>query len=457
MLQIIKKLFLLSFFLVFVFFAKNTFAGINDCRANETQSQCELRLRNEIAKKEAEIKRLEKNISQEKGNQQNLSSEIAKLRREISSTEKAILEKSHNISQLRKEIQRKEFTIQNLNEKLKREKESLAKILRKRYELGEFSLFELLMSGESISQFFENLPLYSSLEKSLIRSFQHIKDLKSEIYEEKVSLEEKKQEEANTRYALALEKGKIEVQKKDRDLALRVSKSREATLAALKKKRQEEIRKIRATLIKFQGSGIQSKSISFGEAYDYAKLASQKTGVRTAFIMAIMQQETGFGRNVGGCYLRDDKTGDGIYIRSGKKAKRTMIVSNIPNFKKITSALGRDWKKTPVSCAIYQNGKYYGYGGAMGYTQFIPNSWMSVARRVESYLNTPVANPWNPRDAVMATGIFLRDKGAAKQSYQAEYQAACRYYGNCGSYAPSVMKKAIKIQTMIDTLERDAS
>jgi len=207
-------------------------------------------------------------------------------------------------------------------------------------------------------------------------------------------------------------------------------------------------------LIQFQGNGM-TKSISFGDAYDYAKLAEKYTGVRAAFIMAIMQQETGFGRNVGGCYLKNDKTGDGVYIRSGNPTKRTMMVSNIPNFKKITSSLGRDWRKTPVSCAIYRNGQYFGYGGAMGYTQFIPNSWMGVAKRVESYLKTPVANPWNPRDAVMAAGVYLHDVGAAKRTYTAEYNAACRYYGACSSYAPSVMARIPRIQGLIDTLERN--
>ena len=447
------KILSIPVFLFFMFFAGSSLHASTECKTNETQDQCKARLNAEIAKKEAEIKKLEGEIKKEGSNQKTLSGEIARLRGEINKTASAIRKKNILIKNIKNEIYKKESTLKELNDKLRREKESLEKILRKRYELGQTTLFEFILSGKNISDFYQDIPTFSSVQESLSASFHRIDILKHTIFGEKLSLEDKKRQENDERYSLTLEKGKIEVQKKDRDVALKVSKSKKASLAALKKKREEEIRAIRAKLIQFRGNGM-SKSISFGEAYDYAKRASEKTGVRTAFIMAIMQQETGFGHNVGGCYLKNDQNGDGVYIRSGNLAKRTMMISNIPNFKKITASLGRDWRKTPVSCAIYRNGKYYGYGGAMGYTQFLPNTWNMVEKRVRAYLGTSIANPWYAPDAVMATGIFLKDKGAASQTYTAEYNAACRYYGSCSSYAPSVMKKAANIQKTINTLER---
>jgi hypothetical protein len=170
-----------------------------------------------------------------------------------------------------------------------------------------------------------------------------------------------------------------------------------------------------------------------------------------------MQQETGFGRNVGGCNLRDGATGAGIYINSGNPSVRNMVPGNFENFKRITESLGRDWRTTPISCVAMINGRPYGHGGAMGYTQFIPNTWMSVEARVRSYLNVPVANPWDPQHAVMATAVFVRDLGAAAQTYSSEYNAACRYYGSCSVYAygNNVMAKATTIQRTIDALERN--
>ena len=72
-------------------------------------------------------------------------------------------------------------------------------------------------------------------------------------------------------------------------------------------------------------------------------------------------------------------------------------------------------------------------------------------------------NPWNPRDAFMATAIYMRDLGANSGSFTAEKNAACKYYSGAAcsstrrppnmSYGTSVMSIAEKIQTtMIDPL-----
>ena len=446
---------------IFMFFSF-AYAG-TECKTGETQTQCQDRLRADIAKKQAEIKKLSGNIKTEDGKQKTLSGEISKLKGEIQETSSAISRKNTLIANIRNEIGNKENSLQNLNDKLRREKESLEQIIRKSYELGDATLFEFLLSNMRISNFYKDASSFLYVQSSLSDSFKQIEELKFEIFGEKKTLEIKKKEEDNERYSLKLEKGKIETQKKYRDTALGVSKSKEASYAKLKKIRESEIKKIRSALIRFQGSGVSSRSISFGEAYDYAKNTEKKTGVRAAFIMAIMQQESGFGRNVGGCYLtkkplkgsNGSYSVDGIYIKSKNPSKKNMIPSHYSAFLRITSSLGRDWKTTPISCAIYRNGSYYGYGGAMGYTQFIPGTWDMVSARVRSYLGVAVADPWNPRDAVMATGIFLKDKGAAQQTYSIEYNAACKYYGACSTYASSVMAKAANIQKTINTLERD--
>lgn len=428
---------------------------VTKCNQEENESDC----RNRLSEIDQEIKKLQSDIAKENSNQQTISGEINRLTGEINKTSTAIQKKSSLIANIKNDIVGKEKSLAQLNEKLAREKESLEKILRKRYELGDTTLFEFILSSESISTFYEDAPSFSYIQASLSDSFEIIDNLKVEIYGQKSELEAKKKEEDAAKYGLQVEKNKIESQKKDRDQALTISEAVEASYAELKRQREAEAARIRAELIKFQGSGITSRSISFGEAYDYAKAASRKTGVDPAFIMAIMQQETGFGNNVGGCYLRNGETGEGIYISSGKTSQRNMVPGHFADFVAITASLGRDWKTTPISCAIVRaDGSYYGYGGAMGYTQFIPGTWMLVEKRVRSYLGTGIADPWNPEHAVMATAVFMQDKGAAgspSSNYNAYYNAACRYYGACSSYASSVMTKTANIQVSIAKLEQD--
>ena len=458
--------FLLS--LIFAFSIFHSSSALVQCRKGESQESCKARLLEELKEKEEEVKKLQQGIQKENAKQNALYQEIRRINAKIRETSLAIKRKERLISRLRSEISSKEEKIRELNEKLKREKESLARILRRKHELGDTTILEFLLSSKSLSDFYHDASLFSYIQKSLSSSFKEIDALKREIFEEKQKLEEKKEEHANEKYQLALEKGKVEVEKKDRDIALRVSQSKEATLAQLKKKREEEIKKIRAMLIQFHGNGV-SRKISFGEAYDYAKFAYRKTGVDPAFLIAIMQQETNLGGNVGGCYVTDLETGDGVGKNSGLSYEKVMGRASLPYFKYLTEKLGRDWRKTPVSCPIDVGHrgsarKYYvgrGYGGAMGYTQFIPSTWKRVEGRVREILGAPygVADPWNPQHAMVATALYIRDLGAhgklSKSTYSSYVRAACRYYGVCGFYNNSVMNKALKIQKLIDTLERD--
>ena len=95
--------------------------------------------------------------------------------------------------------------------------------------------------------------------------------------------------------------------------------------------------------------------------------------------------------------------------------------------------LARDPYSTPVSCVIYYNGKPYGYGGAMGPAQFIPSTWskLGYGQKV-SAITGKAADPWDIRDAFLATGLLLRDNGAKTS----EFNAAMKYYcgGSCTSY-----------------------
>ena len=93
----------------------------------------------------------------------------------------------------------------------------------------------------------------------------------------------------------------------------------------------------------------------------------------------------------------------------------------------------------------------------MGPAQFIPSTWKGIKARVANALGIKNADPWYPKDAFMASAIFLKDLGGVGDSYTAQIKAACKYYGTGGtscSYGKQVMAKANKIQTtMIDPLQ----
>jgi membrane-bound lytic murein transglycosylase B len=124
---------------------------------------------------------------------------------------------------------------------------------------------------------------------------------------------------------------------------------------------------------------------------------------------------------------------------------------DVPVFLSMTVELGFNAYKTAVSCPV---ANIKGYGGAMGPAQFIPSTWKIFASRLKDVLGS-VANPWAPRDAFMASGMFLSDLGAVGTSTSKQNKAACSYYGTRGtscSYSRSVQKLKAKIQADIDLL-----
>jgi membrane-bound lytic murein transglycosylase B len=97
----------------------------------------------------------------------------------------------------------------------------------------------------------------------------------------------------------------------------------------------------------------------------------------------------------------------------------------------------------------------------MGPAQFIPSTWALYADRVASGAGEALANPWDPKDAIMAMSLLLADNGASTGSYTANYTAAARYYAGWGgastnagkTYANQVMNTVKNtIQPNIDFL-----
>src|SRR5262249_1918529 len=145
---------------------------------------------------------------------------------------------------------------------------------------------------------------------------------------------------------------------------------------------------------------------------------------------AILTQESNLGANVGQCYLKDPETGAGVGKNTGVSFPNVMNPTrDVPVFLEITKGLGINAYQTAVSCPIAGAG---GWGGAVGPAQFIPSTWKLFAARLENLLGYE-ANPWAPRDAFMASGMYLSDLGAVGDSASAQMKAACKYYGTGGS------------------------
>lgn len=427
--------------------------------AQEAQSRAELE--KELADLEAQIKALGQNISATQQQGKTLKNDITVLTSKIAQSKLKIQSHSKAINQLNQNINIKNQTIAELDAKTEREKESLGQILRKTKYLEEYSVMDFALQSKSLSSFFEDADSFATINRALKKSFEEIKINKGELEKTKEELMEAKDEETEKKLAQEAEKKKVETNQKEKNNLLAITKNQEAEYKKVLAAREKEASAIRARLFELR----DTNSISFGQAYDLAVLASKGTGVRPSLILAILMQESSLGVNVGACYLSNTVTGEGVSIKTGALKPRTMSPSrDVPVFTSLLSRLGRPLEKTPVSCwiAMYSGGSPIGWGGAMGPSQFIPSTWKLFEDRIESITGASIADPWNPRDAITATALYLEDLGAIAGNESSERNAACKYYSgrSCSSsgvaagYGNSVMKKLSGIQSDIDKLQR---
>jgi soluble lytic murein transglycosylase-like protein len=348
-----------------------------------------------------------------------------------------------------------------LDAKTGREKDSLAQIMRKTMYLDEYSLVDFTLQSKSLSSFFGDIDSFTAVDRALHQSFEDIAATKDEIEQVKTELLDAKDKETEQKLQQELEKKKVETNQQEKSNLLAITKNQEAQYKNVLAQREKEAAQIRARLFELR----DTKSISFGQAYDLAVVASKGTGVRPALILAILMQESSLGIDVGACYLSDQTTGDGVSIKNGDPRPRTMSPTrDVPIFSSLLSRLGRDITKTPISCWIpmYSRGNAIGWGGAMGPSQFIPSTWQLFEKRIEGITGASLADPWNPRDAITATALYLEDLGAVAGNESSERNAACKYYSGraCASlsaaagYGNSVMRKLAGVQADIDKLQR---
>jgi uncharacterized protein YoxC len=418
-------------------------------------------LEQELSSLESQIKALSLTISVTQQQGASLKGDINLLTQKISQSKLKIQAHLKSIGRLTQSITDKNKTIGALDAKADRQKDSLSQIMRKTMYLEEYSLVDVGLQSKSLSSFFEDIDSFSIVNRALAQSFDDIRLTKGDLEVAKTELLEAKDQETEKKLAQELEKKKVETNQKEKSTLLQITKNQESEYKKVLSVREKEASQIRAKLFELRDSG----SISFGQAYDLAVLASKGTGVRPALVLAILMQESSLGINVGACYVSDVQSGDGVSIKSGASRPRTMSPTrDAPIFASLLSRLGRPMEKTAVSCWIpmYSRGNPVGWGGAMGPSQFIPSTWKIFENRIERITGSSTADPWNPKDAITATALYLADLGAVTGNDSSERNAACKYYSgrSCSSlseaagYGNSVMRKIISVQQDIDKLQR---
>lgn len=409
------------------------------------------RLQAEYDQLQKEIAEWQKILDDTRAKKNTIQGDVTALDAQIKKAQKEIQQRNLTITTLTSEIQEKSAHISTLEQKLAAGREALAKLMRQKNEVETVPLAILALSSQDLSKFFSEVEAIDTINKDLQRHFDELRGVKAETEKEKQALAERKDKEFDARYEVQVKQSQIKANQDEKKELLAVTKTQEQSYQAVLSERQKRAQEIRNALFELRDSA----GISFQSALEYATAAEAATGVRAAFILGILRQESNLGVNVGQCLLVNADTGSGKGKNTGTVLKNVMHATrDVPPFLDLMSRLGQDPYNTPVSCP-----QSVGYGGAMGPSQFIASTWKLYEKRLAAALGVDIADPWVARHAVMATALYLKDLRADRGTPSAEREAAARYYAGSAwqsrglGYASSVLNFATKYQTDIDFLK----
>lgn len=426
--------------------AEETTGAPTDNGASLQQAQDEkAQLEKQLQDIESQIAQYQQELSGIRGEKSTLQNKIKQLQTQQAAINLQIRSTNLQITQLGKDLVKTKSDINASLAKVERLREQIAQLVREINENDKDSFLYALVAQDSWADFMDEVESYFQLSNSLRETLNQTSEVKIQLDQQKEVLAQQQEEAKDLLSIKVLAQQQLSGSMGEQSNLLAETKGRESTYQAALSDSQKRAAEIRNRLYQLLGVPTQ---ITFGQAVQIAQTTSVQTGVRAAFLLAVLTQESNLGKNVGTC----NRPGD-----PPEKSWRVVMkpTRDQEPFVQITQELGLDTDTTPVSCPMRDSrGNQVGWGGAMGPAQFIPSTWMGYRDKVAA-ITGKTANPWDIRDAFLAAGIKLAAGGATTQS--GEWAAAMRYFSGSTNtkyrfYGDNVVAMANQYQNDIDSL-----
>jgi hypothetical protein len=360
-----------------------------------------------------------------------LSGAVSRLTNLIAIAKLQINSANLKLEELNKNMAQTETQIDITKNKIDFNEEALAKLIRNIYLTDQDSDIELFLKHESLSELFGSIHNNELVQNNLRGTITEIVRLQGQLKDHREELALAKQDTETLRLLQLQKQKEADETKKRTNELLQQTKGQEKKYQELLQVTKKTAAQIRSRIFELLGGG----ELTFEQAYQFAKVASDATGVRPAFILAILDRESALGKNVGKCTYQ-----------------QAMNPKDQVVFLPLLASLNIDPASVQVSCANADGA----YGGAMGPAQFIPTTWVAYQSKISAITGHNPPSPWNNSDAFVAAGLYLKDAGAQTN----ERTAAARYY--CGGrwnryvclnvYGAKVVQQAAAFQDDIDEI-----
>ncbi len=405
-----------------------------------------------LKKKEAQTSSIQRNLSI-------LEAQIRKQKAQIRA-------RSIEIYRLKNKISSQAEQIKELEKNIDSSKLSLKNLLRSKIFNDDYSYIEIFFAHPTLSDFFDDTTNKNMIEEKISEHLETFQKLKKEAEEKKNEFAERTARERELISKKKQEVVLVNSKKLEHSILLAQSKKEEAKYKKLISEKETIKAKIRNRIFRV-ASG---EKISFGDALALIEPYESALGIDSAFLLAVLFQESGhkgkIGGNIGRCYYNQSNRHG-----SSKGGYQVMSKSQQPAFLQIMSGIGKDPASVKVSCPIPSDGSY---GGAMGPAQFMPKTWLAIRGAAAKILGKSSSNlsPFSNQDAFIASGAYLRDLYYSKSctNYANKYShispkkilrercAAAKYYAGGAwwkyrmKYGESVVRRANRFRADIATL-----
>ena len=444
--KLLKPLVVLLAFFIFFHSAPSLAEEVNQNAAKSFREE----LQKKLDIKEGEIEVLEVFIQQKETESASFERDIAIVNAKIKKAKLQIQRLDAEIAKTKTGIVQRTEQIKTLSDKSEKKKDSLAELLRKNNEMDSTGLAEIVLGYQKMSDFFVAEDTLEPIHRLIQDTLDEIRTTKKQTEKEKDDLTEYQAEQVQLKAAQESERKKLAASEAEKQKLLKTTEAEKKNYQAKKSLKQKDAATIRSQLFLLSGS----PSISFEKAVEYANLVWKILKVRPAFLLGVIRKESTLGANVGKGNWKEDLYN--CYIKLGHK---TSAEKQKTAFFEITSSLRFDPDLQPVS-----KKQPYGCGGAMGPAQFMPTTWQDFKKRITKITGNNPPNPWEPKDAFVAAGLYLSDLGADLGTREAERKSALRYLAGSNwnkkayaFYGNEVMEFAAEYQEQIDIINKMAS
>ncbi len=432
-----SKLFKKSLFLaaLFLFFLITPFFVLQAASADDLRRDLE----NQIRQKQEEITQHQQNIqtSQQKAKTLNneiqiIENQIKKIRAEIDQLDLIIQESALNIQEV-------DIQINILEGKIDQKKDLLAEYIRTVARFDQETLLEVILKNEKFSDFFDEINALESAQEKIHSILGAVREVKEELNAERQNLEEERIAQGRLKSLQLAQKRTVENKQWQKEDLLNKTRGEERLYQQMIQGAQEEI-----VFIKEQLVLLEKYNLTEEEMIRSAIFAGAKTGIRPAYLLGVLENESRLGLNVGTGDWRTD-----MYQCNLNRGYITMGTNLKNAFLQICQELGLNPDTQLVSA---KPSAYKGCGGAMGIAQFMPTTWLAYKDRIAAMTGNNPPNPWVSIDAFTASAIKLRDAGAWAQTYEAERKAYAIYIG--GKYWQGLLSIAGRAMLYADGFQK---